>query len=158
MFLRALDAFDDDALGLVDIAPAIEFCPFAGLKVFIMGEEMLDLLQHDGRHILIGHDIGIIRKSLVHGNAEQFLIAARIVFHHQHPDWATFDNCARDNRRTRNDQRIQRIASGQPLPNGAVIKKIDTSELIYDENGVEKVLKLFGVSKTDNLAAGSGKK
>lgn len=55
-------------------------------------------------------------------------------------------------------KRVQRIASGQPLPNGAVIKKIDTSELIYDENGEEKVLKLFGVSKTDNLAAGSGKK
>lgn len=54
-------------------------------------------------------------------------------------------------------KRIQRIASGQPLPNGAVIKKIDTSELVYDENGEEKVLKLFGVAKTDNLAAGSGK-
>ncbi len=55
-------------------------------------------------------------------------------------------------------KRVQRIASGEPLPNGALIKKIDTSELIYDENGEEKVLKLFGVAKTDNLAAGSGKK
>lgn len=54
-------------------------------------------------------------------------------------------------------KRVQRIASGEPLPNGAVIKKIDTSELIYDENGEEKVLKLFGVAKTDSLAAGSGK-
>lgn len=54
-------------------------------------------------------------------------------------------------------KRVQRIASGQPLPNGAVIKQIDTSELIYDENGQERVLKLFGASKTDNLAAGSGK-
>jgi len=52
---------------------------------------------------------------------------------------------------------VQRIARGQPLPNGAVIQKIDTSELIYSENGQEKVLKLFGIAKTDNLAAGSGK-
>ncbi len=54
-------------------------------------------------------------------------------------------------------KRIQRIASGAPLPNGAVIKKIDTGELIYDENGVEKVLKLFSAAKTDTPAAGSGK-
>lgn len=55
-------------------------------------------------------------------------------------------------------KRIQRISSGQPLPNGAVIKKIDTSTLIYDENGAEKSLQLFGLAKTDNLAAGTGKK
>lgn len=54
-------------------------------------------------------------------------------------------------------KRIQRIAAGQPLPNGAVIKKIDTSTLIYDENGTEKALKLFGLEKTDNLATRTGK-
>lgn len=54
-------------------------------------------------------------------------------------------------------KRIQRVSSGQPLPNGAVIKKIDTNTLIYDENGAEKALKLFGIAKTDNLAAGTGK-
>ncbi len=54
-------------------------------------------------------------------------------------------------------KRVQRIASGQPLPNGAVIKKIDTSELIYDENGVEKVLKLFSAAEMNTPAAGNGK-
>jgi hypothetical protein len=54
-------------------------------------------------------------------------------------------------------KRVQRIASGEPLPNGAMIKKIDTGALIYDDNGVERVLKLFGTAKTDNLPAGSGK-
>lgn len=54
-------------------------------------------------------------------------------------------------------KRVQRIASGQPLPNGSVIKKIDTGELIYDENGVEKVLKLFSAAQMDTPAAGIGK-
>jgi hypothetical protein len=54
-------------------------------------------------------------------------------------------------------KRVQRIAAGQPLPNGALIKSIETTTLTYDENGVEKALRLFGHSKTDNLAAGTGK-
>ncbi|MGE0282440.1 MAG: hypothetical protein AB7P20_17760 [Rhizobiaceae bacterium] len=54
-------------------------------------------------------------------------------------------------------KRIQRVAAGQPLPNGAVITKIDTTTLTYDEGGVEKALRLFGAAKTDNLAAGTGK-
>ena len=54
-------------------------------------------------------------------------------------------------------KRVQRIAIGEALPNGAMIKKIDTGALIYDDNGVERVLKLFGTAKTDNLPAGSGK-
>ena len=55
-------------------------------------------------------------------------------------------------------KRVQRIANGEPLPNGSVIKKIDTGELIYDENGVEKVLKLFSATETVNPAAANGKK
>jgi hypothetical protein len=54
-------------------------------------------------------------------------------------------------------KRVQRIAAGQSLPNGAVIKSIETNALTYDENGVEKALRLFGPQKTDNLAAGTGK-
>lgn len=54
-------------------------------------------------------------------------------------------------------KRVQRIGNGQPLPNGAVIKKIDSSTLIYDENGAEKALKLFGIAKSDAVAAGTGK-
>src|SRR3546814_9718704 len=49
--LRAFDALDDDALGFVDIAPAVELRPFAGFEVLIVGEEMLDLLHHDRRHV-----------------------------------------------------------------------------------------------------------
>lgn len=55
-------------------------------------------------------------------------------------------------------KRIRRIASGEPLPNGAIIKKVDASELVYDESGVEKVLKLFSAAKMDIPAAGNGKK
>lgn len=40
-------------------------------------------------------------------------------------------------------KRIQRVASGEPLPNGALIREISVSELVYDESGEEKTLKLF---------------
>ena len=55
-------------------------------------------------------------------------------------------------------KRIRRIASGEPLPNGAIIKKVDAGELVYDESGVEKVLKLFSAAKMDTPVAGNGKK
>lgn len=55
-------------------------------------------------------------------------------------------------------KRIQRVSNGEALPNGALIKKIDTNELIYDENGEERVLKLFSAAKMDSPAAGNGKK
>lgn len=54
-------------------------------------------------------------------------------------------------------KRIQRIASGQPLPNGGLIKKIDVNELTYDDGGTDRVLRLFGIAKTDSMAAANGK-
>ena len=70
MFLRPFDAFHDDALGVLFVAPAVELRPFPGLEVFVMREEMLDLLEHNRRHVLVGHDIGILRKCLIDRHAQ----------------------------------------------------------------------------------------
>ncbi len=71
---------------------------------------MLDLLQHDRGHVLVGADIGIIRKSGVDRHAQQLFIAALVVFHHQHAHRPAFDHGPGNNRRARNHQRIERIA------------------------------------------------
>ena len=55
-------------------------------------------------------------------------------------------------------KRIQRIGPGQPLPNGALITKVEANILAYDDDGVERLLKLFGLTKNDNLPIGTGKK
>jgi hypothetical protein len=55
-------------------------------------------------------------------------------------------------------KRIQRISSGEALPNGAIIKQIEANTLTYEDNGSERALKLFGLAKTDSLADRTGEK
>lgn len=51
---RALQGRDDHGFGLIDVAPVIDLCPFIGLKVFVMGEEVLNLIHRDLGKIRIG--------------------------------------------------------------------------------------------------------
>src|SRR5215213_399326 len=69
----ALDRLDQHAPGLLGIAPAADAHPFLRLEVLIMGEEMLDLLENDGRQVLPFPDIRIIRKGRVHRYADDLL-------------------------------------------------------------------------------------
>jgi len=78
------------------------------------------------------------------------------------PPWRFIGTLQEGNRRVAvleldQGKRIQRIGSGEALPNGGLIKKIEASELTYDEGGIEKVLRLFGVAKTEGIADGNGK-
>lgn len=54
-------------------------------------------------------------------------------------------------------KRVQRVASGATLPNGATITRIESNELGYNEDGAEKVLRLFGADKSSGLAGEHGK-
>ena len=47
--LRALERFDDYLARGGGIAPLADPYPLLGLQILIVGEEMLDLLQHDAR-------------------------------------------------------------------------------------------------------------
>jgi len=53
-------------------------------------------------------------------------------------------------------KRIQRMEPGQPLPNGAIITRIEPTILTYDEDGLEKALRLFAPMKSESTA-GTGK-
>jgi hypothetical protein len=55
-------------------------------------------------------------------------------------------------------KRTQLVLGGEPLPNGVLIKNVGVGELVYDEDGVEKVLTLFSVDKAGNLPAENRKK
>lgn len=48
-------------------------------------------------------------------------------------------------------KRTQLIPGGQLLPNGALIKNVGVGDLTYEEDGIEKVLRLFNADKTANL-------
>src|SRR3546814_13685798 len=71
-------AFEDDFLRFVDVAPAAELDPFAGFEILVVGEEMLDLLQHDLGHVPVGLDLVVIGKGRVDRDAQQLFIAAGI--------------------------------------------------------------------------------
>ncbi len=103
-----------------------------------MGEEMLDLLKDDWRHILVGHNVRIIREGLIDGHAEQFFITASIVFHHQNANRAAFDHRTGDDRRTRDDKCVQRVAIfTQCVRNKAIIGGVThggVQETVYEKS------------------------
>jgi hypothetical protein len=48
-------------------------------------------------------------------------------------------------------KRLQRLAAGEDLPNGAVVRAVGAAELTYVENEIEKTLKLFGADKAASM-------
>ncbi len=48
-------------------------------------------------------------------------------------------------------KRVQRMTSGETLPSGAQIVKVSAGELIYSQDGEEKVIKLFAPEKPAGL-------
>ena len=51
-----------------------------------MGEEMLDLLDHDRRQVVAVVDLVIIREGRIDRHGEQLLVAALVVLQQQHAD------------------------------------------------------------------------
>src|SRR5438067_7912971 len=94
----AFDCVGEYALRFVGIAPAPDAHPFLGLQVFVVGEEMLDLLHHDAGQILAPGDARIIREGGIDRNGDQFLVAAVLVLKEQHADRPDSNNTARNER------------------------------------------------------------
>ena len=121
----AFDRFDDQLLGDAAALPALELDPFARLQIFVMREEMLDLLDQDvGQVGVFGH-IVVIGMNLVDADTEQLGIAAGIVFHHHHADRPHPADAAGHERRARHHQRVDRVAIiGEGVRNKAVVGRI----------------------------------
>src|SRR5690348_11369827 len=61
--LRPLDCLEHDPPRLGGVSPLADADPFVGLEILVVGEEVLDLLEHDRREVLSLADVGVIRKS-----------------------------------------------------------------------------------------------
>src|SRR6266446_9905998 len=75
-FLRPLNRFGHDPAGVRGVPPLADANPLVGFEILIVGEEMLDLLEHDRRQVLPLADIGIIWEGRVDRYADQLFIAA----------------------------------------------------------------------------------
>src|SRR6476469_3360125 len=94
LFLRSVNRFDEDSASVGSIAPFPDAHPFVGLEVLVVGEEVLDLLEHDRRQVLPLADVGIIREGGVDRDADQFLIAAMLILEVEHTDGPGADDTA----------------------------------------------------------------
>src|SRR5881409_2076027 len=77
--LSPLARFEHDPPRLGGIAPLADAHPLVGLQILIVGEEMLDLLEHDRGQVLPLSDVRIIRKRRIHGHADELFIPAMLV-------------------------------------------------------------------------------
>src|SRR4051812_4269616 len=107
------DRFLDHPVRVLPAAPAADADPFFRLEVLIMGEEMLDLLAHDRRQIVGFLDLLIIREGGVDRHREDLLVAAGFILEPQHGDRPDPHHAARDERRPRHHQAIERVAVGR---------------------------------------------
>ena len=55
--LRALNGFVQHTLGFLGISPASDSDPFVRLEILVVSEEVLDLLHHDVRQVLVARDL-----------------------------------------------------------------------------------------------------
>src|SRR4029079_15309928 len=81
-----LNGVDERLLRFRGVTPAPDPDPFVLLQVFVMGEEVLDLLPDDLGQILGPANLRIIREGRIERDGQQFLVAAMLVLEEQHRD------------------------------------------------------------------------
>src|SRR5205823_15066352 len=108
--------------------------------------EMLDLLHPDAGQILAPGDARIIREGGIDRNGDQFLVAAVLVLKEQYADRPDPNNAARNERRPRDNQRVDRIAIGRArVRNEAVIGRVAHWRVQdpVDEQGARDLVELI---------------
>ena len=66
--------------GIRGVTPFADAHPLLGLKILIMSEEMLDLLEYDRRKVMPFADVLVVREGRIHRHADQLLVAAMLIF------------------------------------------------------------------------------
>ena len=79
-FAQDVDRIGQDLLRVGGIAPFADTDPLLRFQIFVMLEEVLDLLKHDRRQVMPLPDIRIIREGRVDGHADELFVAAVLVF------------------------------------------------------------------------------
>ena len=109
-FLRALNAVRDQLAGFRSIAPADDLDPFAGLKILVVGEEVLDLLEGDLRQVAVIGDGVEALGDMGRRHRHDLLVHAGIVLHQQNAHGTHAHHRARHDGAGIGDQHIHRIA------------------------------------------------
>src|SRR5206468_12334751 len=107
--LRAIDGLNDDPPRIGSIPPMTDPHPLLGLEILIVGEEMLDLLEHDRRQIMALADVGIVRECRIHRDTDQLLVTPVFVLEVEDTDRPRTNDAAGHEGRARDDQRVERI-------------------------------------------------
>ena len=107
-----LERLCDHQLGLVYIAPAVDFDPFIGLQIFVMGEKMFDLGGCYVGQISDRGDVIIALGEFGGWHCNDFFISPSIIFHDQNPNRATVDDRTGDQRSRVANQNIYWVAIG----------------------------------------------
>jgi hypothetical protein len=71
--------FDRDLARFFCAAPGADAHPFLGFQILIVGEEMLDLLEHDVGQIRLFVHVAIIREGRIIGDTDQLFVATMLV-------------------------------------------------------------------------------
>src|SRR5471030_1554280 len=107
---RPLDGTRDQLPRLLDVAPALELDPLAGLEVLVMDEKVLDLLARDLGQVAGALHIGVTQGDLGGWHGDDLLVLAAIVLHEQHADRPYVHHSARNDRPRVGDQHVDRIS------------------------------------------------
>ena len=90
-----------------------------------MCKEVFDLLNENFREVCVGLYLVVALRQLSRWHGDDFLVAASVVFHHQHANRAAIDDRTREDRARIADEHVDRVAvARQRVRNEAVIPRI----------------------------------
>ena len=101
--------FGDRGTGGVGAFPAFDLDPLAFLEIFVVGKEVLDLLDQQGWQVGVFLHVDVQLRQLVVRNRDDLGVAAAVVGHVQYANRAGADNRAWGDRVRGNDQHVERI-------------------------------------------------
>src|SRR5690606_253894 len=123
--LGAGHGVQQDLLGFVVVAPAIDLDPLALLEVLVVLEEVADALQPVLRDLLDVLDVGVAGEHLGDRHGQDLLVGAGLVAHLQHAHRTAAHHRARDQRQRQHHQHVGRVAiAAQGVRHVAVVARV----------------------------------
>src|SRR5215469_7145726 len=133
---RPVNRLSDKALGLVSVAPAGGRYPLASFEVLVVREEVLDLAPRDFRQIGIVPDLCVALRELWNRHCDNFLVAAFLVRHLEHANWAHGNDGAWNDRPGIGNKYVARIAVRRERMRNSIVARIPHRRIekaIHDE-------------------------
>src|SRR5690606_5090506 len=118
--------FHDQVTRFFGVAPTLNFYPFTFFEVFVVLEEVFDLLAQQFRYIVDVVYIVVQLGQLLVRYGQQFSVATGFVFHVQHAHGAGTDNRTRLHRIRRDCASVHRVTvAGKRVGDVAVVGRVE---------------------------------